>query len=237
MKIILCVLLLTTYVRADIQTTTASSLFADYYYGGLGEYSTFTELSPFDTSLGTLNAVDLTIVASFQEAVHWDSLFTLAFPIFGSISYTTTGTSSFFGTTSADHTLPVYIPGACLAPACSAIVDLQFGGEEIFTGTDLNQFEAGPISLSASSDVTVTSVSTGIAWPQSTNADGLLVPGIGPGQFWPVSGYLSLDVTAAYSYTPLDAAPEPGTSFCLLLALPIMIAASRKQRSSEPRHR
>ncbi|HEV3334633.1 MAG TPA: hypothetical protein VG096_26780 [Bryobacteraceae bacterium] len=191
MKVILCVLMLTTCVRADIQTTTTSSLFADYYGGGLGEYTTFTELSPFDARLGTLDTVDLTIVATFQEAVHWDSMFTLAFPIFGSISYTTTGTSSFFGTTSADYTLPIYIPGACVAPACSAIAGLQFGGEEIFTGTDLNQFEASPISLSASSYVTVTSVSTGIAWPQSTNTDGLWVPGIGPGQFWPVSGYLT----------------------------------------------
>jgi hypothetical protein len=211
MKLAVCFLMFSaTCLQADIQTVTAA---ADP--GGLYAYS--LPLASFDTSLGTLDSVDLTVAATFRESLHYGNLNSDAsFPFPGSIAYTTTGTSSFFGTQTADSAVNLYIQGqSCLAPACTFLATMNFGGETTFTDSaDLAQFETGnPMSLGVSANVVVTNVSPGVACCVSIN-----------------NGDLSLDVAAAYTYTPLDPAPELSATLFLLVMAVTSLVAQRHHR-------
>lgn len=241
-------MLTATWLRADIQTVTASNIFSDQN-GDTGGYSVASNLAPFDTSLGTLTSVDLTVSAAYWETFAYDQDVltpTNYTPFSATISTTETGTSSFFGTASATQSFTTWVNYLeCLVPHCTDEAQLQFGGEEVFAGTDLAQFESGtPISLSANAAVSF-SASPGILCciPELYS---LTAPNPISAELPPISvyGYLSLDVTAAYSYVPLDPpadppvdpVPEPGTWLWLLLTLSVMMAASqwRKSKSLVP---
>jgi hypothetical protein len=245
MKTFACALLLTaTWLRADIQTVTASATFADQT-GETGGYAAAANLAPFDPSLGTLTSVDLTLSANYLETFFYnqDALNPTNYtPFFATISTTETGASTFFGTQSATQSLNIYVNYLnCLSPYCTDEAQLQFGGEQVFSGTDLAQFESGaPMPLLANAGVSF-SASPGVLCciPE---LDSLTAPNpIDPNlPAISVYGNLSLDVTAVYSYgprdsgqldatldAPLDPVPEPKTWFALLLALSLMMAISR----------
>jgi len=234
-------LLVSISLHADIETVSASALDASFSVATPAGYSTNTQLEPFNTSLGMLDSVDLTITAEFQQALHYGALSYPGTPFPGSISYTTSGTSSFFGTQTDSQTVNVYIQGqSCLAPYCTFIATLKFGGEETFTdSTDLAAFETGnPVSLVASSAIDITSISQGVACCVTISGDGLTIPGPDPYDPIPVAGYLSLDVAAAYTYTPADPvgdAPEPQLTLAIGVgALSIAWLAARRRRIGKP---
>ena len=226
-------------LHADVETVTASSVYADFWDGSPGGYSTTAQLAPFDTSLGTLESVDLTMAAEFQEAIHYGALSYPGTPFPGSISYTGSGTSSFFGTQTTSQNINFYIQGqSCLAPFCSFIATLKFGGEETLTGsTDLAAFETGNlVSLLASSALDITAISQGVACCSTIADDGLTVPGPDPYFPVPVAGYLSLNVDAVYTYTPADPvgdAPEPQLTLAIgVAALALLWFAAKRRRIS-----
>lgn len=226
-RAVFCFLALAAALRADIQTVSASALFADTL--GSGTYSVSAALAPFDTTLGTLTSVDLTLSADYKRTEHWErSDWVTTTPYLASVSMTTTGTSSDFGTQTGTQSFSLYVNwwNGC-GQWCTAVASLQFGGEQTLAGTDLAQFENGtPVPLSASASTTF--VTTGALWCCVPYPNLLSVQTL-PYPYPPlrVYGYLNMDVSATYTYKPLDAVPEPRTWLGMILALSIMMAAAR----------
>jgi len=191
------------------------------------------QLAPFDTSLGTLTSVDLTLAAVYQEAFFW--LPEKVLDGTDTVSGTYTGTSSFSVMQSTNTVLAPYGAGpGC--PNCTILASLSFGGEQTFTGSDLSQFENGmvPVSATGSAAFSTSQIPAigGILCCITDNEYGLTITPYPQFPFYtvPVTGYLSLDVSATYTYTPIDPvdpAPEPTTWLSLLFALSIMTAVSR----------
>jgi hypothetical protein len=230
MRGILLGILICGVVQADIVKVTASAIVGDTdgsVFNGTS-YKLSTQLDPFDPSLGTLTSVDLTIAAITQTGFTYDgSNFVGPFPYPGTITFVSTGNSSFTGTQSVTQTFGVDITSPGCGPLCTAISTLVFGGEETLTdGTSLSQFEGGhPVPLVASASV-LTFGSPGVTCCATAP---LLEVALQPsGRPTTVYGYLSLDATATYTYTT---APEPQTT-PWILGMFFVAALTMRRRGS-----